>query len=620
MPALKSRPGARPGAARALAVLLASLAFTQVAPAQTTPDTKPEAPAKTENAESAEKGDAVENSRLDRQLFYQLLIGEIQLRDGEAGEAYQIILDAARRNPDDTLFRRATDIAVQARAGDQALQAVRAWRQTLPESLEALRYQIQLLIVLNKIGDTLEPLQSLLRLTPAPQQTLLITSLPRSYARATDRPGAATLIEQALQGSLDAPATRVVARVAIGRTWLLAGDNAKALAQAQRAHELDPANEAPAALALELPISGNEASAAEAIVQNQLKAKPDSNGVRLLYVRSLLNAQRYADAAPQLETLTRNAPDMAQAWLTLGALHLQLREPAPATAALQKYVALVQAQGPAARTESAGDEDEDAPQTQDDALARGWLLLSQAAEQQGDLRGAEGWLAKIDSPQRVLEVQARRASLLAREGKLAQARELIRRVPEKTSADARAKLMAEAQVMRDAKQWGEAAKVLANANQKYPDDVDLLYEQSMMYEKLNKLDEMEKLLRRVIALKPDHQHAYNALGYSLAERNVRLPEARGLIKKALELSPGEPSITDSLGWVEYRLGNHAEAVRLLRDAYRSQPDAEIAAHLGEVLWVSGQTDEAKRVWREARGRDAANDVLRETLARLRVDL
>jgi len=281
----------------------------------------------------------------------------------------------------------------------------------------------------------------------------------------------------------------------------------------------------------------------------------------------------------------------------------------------------VQAQGPAARAAASdSDDDEDAPQTQEDALSRGWLLLSQAAEQQGDMRGAEAWLAKIDSPQRVLEVQARRASLLAREGKLTQARELIRRAPERTPADARAKLMAEAQVMRDAKQWNEAAKVLTQGNQKYPNDVDLLYEQSMMYEKLNKLDDMERLLRKVIELKPDHQHAYNALGYSLAERNVRLPEARTLIKKALELSPGEPSITDSLGWVEYRLGNHDEAVRLLRDAYLSQPDAEIAAHLGEVLWVSGQIEEAKRIWREARGRDAANDVLRETLARLRVDL
>jgi tetratricopeptide (TPR) repeat protein len=612
MPALKSRPGG----SHKLAVLLAALAIAPAAPfawGQSAPDAAPPvAP-----AASAPEGKApVENSRLDRQLFYQLLIGEIQERSGEPGEAYQIILDAARRYPDDQLFRRATDIAVQARAGDQALQAVRAWRQTLPDSTEALRYQVQLLIALNRIPETLEPLQALLRATPMPQRAALITSLPRSYARSPDRAAAATLIEQALQGSLDAPGTRVPARVSVGRAWLAAGDSAKALAQAQRAHELEPDNEAPAALALEFPPGD---AAAEAVVLSHLKAKPDSNAVRLLYVRSLLNAQRFADAAPQLETLTKNAPDMSQAWLTLGALHLQLREPGPATVALQKYIALVQSQGPA-RPADASDDDDDAPQSQEDALSRGWLLLSQAAEQQGDLRGAEAWLSKIDSPQRVLEVQARRASLLAREGKTAQARELIRRVPEKSPADARAKLMAEAQVMRDAKQWGEAAKVLAQANQKFPDDVDLLYEQSMMYEKLNKLDDMERLLRKVIALKPDHQHAYNALGYSLAERNVRLPEARTLIKKALELSPGEPSITDSLGWVEYRLGNHAEAVRLLRDAYRSQPDAEIAAHLGEVLWVSGQTDEAKRVWREARGRDAANDVLRETLARLRVDL
>jgi Flp pilus assembly protein TadD len=142
----------------------------------------------------------------------------------------------------------------------------------------------------------------------------------------------------------------------------------------------------------------------------------------------------------------------------------------------------------------------------------------------------------------------------------------------------------------------------------------------MMAEKVNDLAKMERLLKRVIELKPDHSHAYNALGYSLAERKVRLPEARELIKKALELSPGEPFITDSLGWVEYRLGNRDEAVRLLRGAYQARPDPEIAAHLGEVLWATGSTEEARRVWREGRSRDASNDVLKETLARLRVDL
>ena len=568
------------------------------------------------------QGDAAaekfQNSALNAPLFQQLLIAEIELREGDLGAAYQLTLDAARRTKDEQLFRRATDIALQGRAGDDALAAVKAWRLAAPESADALRYQVQILLQLNRMADAQEPMQAWLKVTPADQRAALIGALPRFLARSTDRNQAALLIEQVLLPYAEAPETRGAARAGLGRGWFAAFNGAKALALAQSAYEMDRSAEAPAALALEM-LPGTPA--AEEIVQGHLAAKPDSNGVRLQYVRALLAGQRLADATAQLEALTRNAPQLPQAWLTLGALHLQLREPAPAIGALTKYIELVQAStdAPPADTVAASADDDAPPATKEDALTRGWLLLSQAADQQGDLKAADAYLAKIDNPQRALEVQARRASLLAREGKVAQAREMIRRVPERNAEDARAKVLAEAQVLRDAKLWADANTVLALANKKFPDDVDLIYEQSMMFEKLNKLADMERLLRRVIELKPDHQHAYNALGYSLAERNVRLPEARTLIRKALELSPGEPSITDSLGWVEYRLGNREEALRLLREAYRGQPDAEIAAHLGEVLWVSGQADEARRVWREARQRDAANDVLRETLTRLRVD-
>ena len=594
----------RIGRVRALAAVMASAVW--LAPAA--------------NAQVKAPASTVQNSTLDARLFHQLLIGEIELREGDLSAAYQLMLDAARRTSDEQLFRRATDIALQGRAGDEALVAVKAWRQALPGSPEAMRYQIQLLVQLNRTGDTVEPLQALLKITPSVQRAALIGALPRLLARSSDHILAANVMEQALLPYIDDPDTRVAARVTIGRGWLAAINGTKALALAQSAHEMDRSAEGPAGLALEM-LPGTPA--AEAIVQDHLAAKPDSNGVRLLYVRALLAGQRLADATAQLETLTHNAPQLPQAWLTLGALHVQLREPAPAIVALTKYIELVQAAPDAsadADGASAGADDDTPTGSKEDALTRGWLLLSQAADLQGDFKGAEAWLAKIDSPQRALEVQARRASLLAREGKVAQARELIRKLPEKNPEDARAKLLAEAQVLRDAKLWADANTLLAQANQRFPNDVDLIYEQSMMAEKLNKLADMERLLRRVIELKPDHQHAYNALGYSLAERNVRLPEARTLIKKALELSPGEPSITDSLGWVEYRLGNRDEAVRLLREAYRGQPDAEIAAHLGEVLWVNGQTDEARRIFAEGRKRDANNEVLRETLARLRVGL
>jgi tetratricopeptide (TPR) repeat protein len=338
-------------------------------------------------------------------------------------------------------------------------------------------------------------------------------------------------------------------------------------------------------------------------------------------VRSLTNLQRYADAIVQLEKVTREKPDLAPPYLSLGALHLELKHPQEGEAALQKYLALAAAEKPVVTVSGSDDDDDEevaAAHRGDQGTTQAYLLLSQSAEQRGDYKAAEAWLAKVEDPQRLVDVQTRRASMLARQGKVGDARELIRRLPERSPEEARAKLVAEAGVLRDAKQWQAAYEVLGTAAQRFPEDSDLLYEQAMMAEKQDRLDEMERLLRRVIAMKPDSAQAYNALGYSLADRRVRLQEARTLIAKALELAPGDPFITDSMGWVEFRLGNHDEALRLLKKAYAARPDPEIAAHLGEVLWSFGQRDEAKKVWNEAKVRDAANDVLRETLTRFRV--
>ena len=275
--------------------------------------------------------------------------------------SFQVILDAARRTKDEQLFRRATEIALQARAGDEALMAVKAWRQAVPESVDALRYQVQLLVQLNRTADVVEPLQALIKATPADQRPVLMNALPRFLARSSDRNQAAQVIEQVLRPYADAPDTRVAARVAIGRGWLGAINGEKALALAKNAHEMDRSAEGPAGLALEM-MPGTPA--AEEIVTDHLAAKPDSNAVRLLYVRSLLASQRLVDATAQLATLTQNAPTLPQAWLTLGALHVQLREPVPATVALQKYIELVQASDlPATETAAtaAGDDDEAPP-------------------------------------------------------------------------------------------------------------------------------------------------------------------------------------------------------------------------------------------------------------------
>lgn len=584
-----------------------------------------QAPAASEAAASAPPP----NSAMDDRLFYQLLIGEMALGSGDAGSAYELMLDAARRTRDEGLFRRTVDIAMRNRAGDQALAASRAWRLARPESPDAARTQLQILLLLNRPEAVVEPLRALLSLTPVAERGELISALPRFLQRAGEPRTVVTLMEEALKPYREAEATRVASRVALGRAWLQAGEPERALSLAREAQAMEPLAPGPALLGMEMMGKQPEAEALVRAYLAQDKAEP---ALRLAYVRILTTAQRYPDAAVQLQAVTRQQPDEAQPYLSLGALQLELKQVKEGEASLLRYVQLVQplvaaqaAQGtevPETVLSSAGseDDDDDTPSGPEQGLVQAWLMLAQSAEQRGDFKAAEAYLGKISDPQRALEVQTRRATILARQGKFTQARELIRRLPEKGDEDARAKLMAEAGVMREVKRWRDAYDVLGTAAKRFNDDADLLYEQAMMAEKLDRLDDMERLLRRVIEIKPDNAHAHNALGYSLADRRLRLPEAKQLVQRALELLPGDPFITDSLGWVEFRMGNGQEAARLLRQAYAMRPDTEIAAHLGEVLWSLGQRDEARRVWGEAKGRDASNDVLRETLARLRVDL
>ena len=620
MPPLSRHPLTLRSAAASLAVLLAHATLVPGAAAQTSGAT----------AEASAPISGEESSPLDARLFYQLLLGEIELLAGDAGVAYGALLDAARRTNDEAMFRRATDVALQARAGDEALTAARAWSDALPESTQARRYTVQLLVALNRFPEAREPLREWLRLTPDAERSKLIATLPQLLASMAQPKGGAELLADALQPYAAAESTRMAVASALSRAWLTAREPQRAFDFAQQAHRLAPTEEVPVVLALQVM---PQVPAAEALATDYLKTNPNAHSVRMVYARALTTSQRYADAIKQIEIVTRSQPQRATAWLTLGALQLELKHPAEAAAALETFLklgvanpagvsasaALSAAVSASASTGADADED-DGFNVSDQARAQAWLMLAQAAEQQGDYKRAESWLAKADNPQTHPDVQQRRASMLVRQGKVAEARALIRNLPAGDERTERAKFLAEAQLLREAKRWADARDVMAAANKRFPDDVDLMYEQSMIEERLNHLPAMETLLRRVIELKPDHHHAHNALGYSLAERNVRLDEARTLIRRALELAPGEPFITDSLGWVEFRLGNVDEALRLLRSAYQARPDTEIGAHLGEVLWVSGQRDEARRVLREARKRDAANDVLRETITRLRADL
>ncbi len=542
------------------------------------------------------------------------MLGEMNVTNGDAGTGFSLLLDAARKTNDARLYERALDIALAARSGDAALQASRAWRQAQPKSVLASERLFQVLVALSRLPESVEPLRSILANTAVDQRGAAIGRSAATYARVADKKLAATTAEQALAEYITPTANPVVAAqawTAIGRLRLAAADVAGALDAARLGQTASPVSEGPPLLALD--IMEPKQPLAETYVKRYLETDKPRTEIRMVYARVLLDNQRYNEATQQAQMVTRDQPTYPEAWLVLGTLQLQDNLLPAADTSLKRYVELAKA------TEGDNASAEASPERQR-GLTQAYLALAQVAEKRNDFALAESWIAKIDSPQALASAQNRRASILAKQGKMDEARKLIRALPDRSDEDVRMKVLSEVELLRNNKQYKAAYDLLQDTIAKRPQDFDLLYDQATLAEKLERYDEMERLLRQLIAAKPDSTQAYNALGYSLADRNVRLPEAKKLIEKALELSPGDPFITDSLGWAEFRMGNTAQAIQTLQKAFQGKADAEIAAHLGEVYWASGQRSKALAIWKEGLLLNPENETLLQTLKRLRVKL
>lgn len=559
------------------------------------------------HAQGSPAGQASLESRkqaaVNAQIFYQVLLGEMNAASGDTGAAISLLLDAARKTQDEKLFQRAVDLALGARSGEAALQVVRAWRQSAPRSLPAARYQLQILTALNRTGDSGEALRAVVELTAPAERAELMNFIAPLYARASDKKLAATVVEQALAVALADPQTAAPAWSAVGRVRMNGGDAAGALEAVRRALTVDARS--PVALYLALDLMAPGPSPAEALVRGYLEAPGTVDmQIRFGYARNLLEQQRYAESAVQLQRLTQDQPDFADGWLMLGSLQMDQPLTGPAESTLQRYLEL---------TRNRPDDDR-----VDRGRGQAFLMLAQIAERRGDLAAASRWIDQVEDRSLLVQTQVRRASLLARQGQLAQGRVLLQQLPQQNPQDARRKMLAEVHLLREFKEYRSAYDLIERAVQAAPQDHELIYEKALLAEKIGRLDEMEQLLRRVIQIKPDYHGAYNALGYSLADRGLRLEEARQLIRKALEFAPDDPYIQDSLAWVEFRMGNAREALRVIEIAYRAKPDAEIAAHFGEILWSLGQQERARMIWREGLLLNAENDTLQETLKRLQV--
>jgi tetratricopeptide (TPR) repeat protein len=247
------------------------------------------------------------------------------------------------------------------------------------------------------------------------------------------------------------------------------------------------------------------------------------------------------------------------------------------------------------------------------------FLLGQVSEAQGAADIAIARYKTVTGRQQ-LDAGLRAAMLMGKAGRLPEARAWLAEMAALQSANADDRIariaQTESQLLRDAKRYAEAFDVLDKALLRVPDGIELLYDRAMAAEKLNRLDVLERDLRRMIELKPDYAHAYNALGYTLADRTNRLSEAVTLLEKALSLAPEDPFILDSMGWALYKTKRYSEAISFLRRAYQARPDPDIAAHLGEVLWVKGERDEARKIWQNGLKLHPDNETLREVQSRL----
>ncbi len=547
---------------------------------------------------AAETPEVIRNSNLNADTALLIMLGELQASQGDPGAAYSLLLDAARKTGDEALYKRAVDVALNSRNGTAALDGAKAWKKAFPLSRDANRYVLQILVALNQLAESLMPLRSYVQLAPESEQVLLINGMSQIYAQAKDSELAAAVVEQALVPFVDKPATAAASWTTIGRMRVAAKKLPEALETIDKALAKDPRAIEPGFLALELLSLGM--TEAEPVLKRILT--PDSPPtMRLTYARVLIDAHRLLEASDLLQALNISHPAFSEAWLVQGALWVELGKDNEAQQALLRYVELEK-------------------NKEDARLSQAYLMLSKIASNQKKTAEAESWLNKIDDPEALAQVQIQRANMLAARGDMAKARALLAELPHNTPQEKRIRLQAELQLLRDHKMYEQVYQVLLKASKAEPDDLDLRYEVAMAAEKINRMDEMEKLLRSIIAANPEFQHAYNALGYALADRNMRLPEARALIVKALEFAPEDPMITDSLGWVEFRMGNKQAALAILQRAFDTKNDPEIATHLGEVHWSLGLKDKAMKIWRDALKSDPKNDLLQETLKRLKVKL
>lgn len=582
-------------------LLILSLSSLHAAQAQTLPKPNPQ--------EAVEELGKLPKLELSQEIFGRVLAAEIATQRGYHALAAQTYLSLGKETNDPRLAKRAMEMAVRARNSEQAMQAAKLWQQNAPQSKQAEQSVLFWQIVTGRLDEAEPLLKKRLQSASKNEREQLITDLQQSLTNAPDRRAAHTFLLKFVTQSSELKNSSG-AQLALTRSAYSVGDFTSAQQFAEEALRLQPSSsDAVLALAqLKNQMKGDKRQVTE-LLQQFLQRNPQSREVRQTLAQLYQQDGRGKEAGKEIETLLQQTPKDSSLLLAMARLNIQNNQPTIAESYLKRYLEALEkpAEDDAAAAPSSAKSNE---------LIPVFLALGQLAEDRKGWREALTWYEKVTGGETYITALSRRASVLQKMGDINTARQLLQTAQVPSDKEKARLVLAEAAVLRDAKQEGVAQQVLEKSLARFPSDPDILYEYALGLEKQNKLELMESTLRQVMTLRPQDAQAYNALGYSLADRNIRLPEALALIERALSLQPDDAMIIDSLGWVQYRLGNLEKAIEYLRRAYTARPDAEIGAHLGEALWQAGQRDAARQVWRESEQREPDNQVLRETQRRL----
>ncbi len=522
-----------------------------------------------------------------QEYSYKYLVAEVASQRGQYGLAAKYFFEMAEPLRDAHLAERATRTALYAKDDALAVKAARLWVTLEPQNPNARQILGEILFRLGNHGEAETQLEIMFDNLQGDSSQQRLDVIALFLEKQPDQQRALELMENLLKKRQKNP----LALLTYTRLLVHVKQFAKAQSVLEQLFQLAPDHEQGIPLYAHVLNEQNKTDQALQWLKQALQKRPDKHQWRLVYARLLTATEQFDKAIQQFQLLLAKSPNPAEMLYTLGILSLRTER---LSAAKHYFTELVKT-----------GEQQDAA----------YYYLGQIDETEKKLSDALSWYKKVKEGNNYLNAQARIALILVEQGRLEKALEHLRAVPVENDQDALTLVQFEAELLMDQKRYDQAMETYSRALEKDPNNTALLYMRALLAEQMGLIDLLERDLRHVLTIEPNNPQAINALGYSLANLTDRYEEALELIKRAEELRPDDYYVLDSLGWVLYKMGNYPEALIYLRKALAKQNDSEVATHLGEVLWVTGNQEEAKQVWNKATEDFPKDEQLEEVMKR-----